>query len=122
MWPWPAVAFSRQMQRVLTALGLGGAGFAAASLRAGGATTMLERGDSLTTIRFAASWASERSVCAYLQEAESERMSLCGSRWLLQEFGARRYPPLVPRSFVFDAWTPTMCSASLPPPRSRACS
>ena len=42
-----------------------------ASLRAGGATWMLEQGIPVQTIKFSGCWASDKALACYLQEAES---------------------------------------------------
>ena len=57
------------------------AGFTPASLRAGGATHLLETGVPISNIRFAGCWASEKAMSVYLQEAEaaSTLLSMSGS-------------------------------------------
>ena len=46
-----------------------------ASLRAGGATDILENNVPVANIKYAGRWASERSMAAYLQEAEAARVA-----------------------------------------------
>ena len=78
-----------------------------ASLRAGGATLMLEQGYPLSTIKFAGSWASDKAMSCYLQEAESASVMLSLNRSQLHrlekallEFRILEHPPQVPFAIV----------------------
>ena len=71
VWGYSEYRFRRCLAEGLAYLGLEGLKLSAASLRAGGATCLLERGVSLAEIRFAGCWASEKAMSVYLQEAEA---------------------------------------------------
>ena len=71
LWPYSDRRFALCMQACLKFLGLNGLSLTPASLRAGGATEMLESGVPVQNIKFAGSWASDRSLACYLQEAEA---------------------------------------------------
>lgn len=71
LWHYSNQCFALCMQTCLKFLGLGSLSLTPASLRAGGATDMLESGVPVQNIKFAGSWASDRSLACYLQEAEA---------------------------------------------------
>jgi len=71
LWPYSDRRFSLCLYACLKFLGLDGLSLTPASLRAGGATEMLESGVPVQNIKFAGSWASDRSLACYLQEAEA---------------------------------------------------
>ena len=123
VWPFPASAFRRRLDQALAFFGLEASRITPASLRAGGATAMLEAGDSITSIRFAGSWSSERVLSHYLQQAEAaavlldvsgpsadriERASrgLCFAKW----------PPRPSYQQVIKEWTQGTRGASSRPP------
>ena len=87
--------------------GIGNFGFGAASLRAGGATFLMERGVPVGQIRFEGSWASERTLGAYLQEAAA-------AATLIQVSG--RQADLIENCFSelnFASWPPPISYADL---------
>ena len=71
LWPFSEYCFQRCLKEGCAFFGLEHVRFTPASLRAGGATHMLESGVSLSSIKFAGSWASEKAMSCYLQEAEA---------------------------------------------------
>jgi len=71
VWPFSEYIFRSMLKRACTTLGLAKRGLTAASFRAGGATWLLETGVAVGQIRFMGSWASDRSLASYLQEAEA---------------------------------------------------
>ena len=103
VWPASAKQFRLCMDLGLKYFGLERLKLTPASMRAGGATRLFEQGRSISDIRFAGSWASERVLTAYLQEAESaaalldighsEAMRL---EQLGREFSCAAQPPATP--------------------------
>jgi len=71
LWPYSERRFALCLHACLKFLGLDDLSLTPASLRAGGATDMLESGVPVQNIKFAGSWASDRSLACYLQEAEA---------------------------------------------------
>ena len=103
LWPLSDYCFRTCLKTCLLDLGLGHLDITPGSLRAGGATWLLENGVSLSAIRFAGSWASDKSMCCYLQEAESASVLLSISpteqsrlETLLQDLGTFERPPRTP--------------------------
>ncbi len=125
IWAFTPLLFRRLLAESLQFLGAAGLGITSASLRAGGATTLLERGVPLSTIRFCGSWSSERVMATYLQESEAAAAMLrvpqhgvARVKWLLSEFGEYRSPPRLPiRRLVQQRWTRSGRSSSSPPLR-----
>jgi hypothetical protein len=70
-WPFAPSTFNSLLQQGLKFFGLDGLGITPSSLRAGGATSLLEEGRSIAEIRFAGGWSAEKTLSAYLQEAEA---------------------------------------------------
>ena len=68
--------FSSCLPDALSFYGIEHLNLTPASLRAGGATWLLEQGASLETIRFAGCWASDKAMSCYLQEAEAASVLL----------------------------------------------
>ena len=98
----------------LQGLGLGELGLTPASLRAGGATALLEAGCPPSTIRFSGCWASERVMSVYLQEAAASAALLdvgpeaaSNLKSLLHRYEACRWPPAVPAQLLTPGWIPT---------------
>ena len=80
------------------------------SLRAGGATHLLESGTPVATIRFQGGWAGKKSLASYLQEAESAATLLDLSEdqarqleRVLHEFSFLSEPPGVPFALFGNA-------------------
>ena len=71
IWPYSAARFGQCFATAARFYDLDGYRLSPASLRAGGATFQLECGVPVASIRFHGAWASERSLCCYLQEAEA---------------------------------------------------
>jgi hypothetical protein len=71
LWPFGRVAFCRMLHESLQFFGLQSLGFSPGSLRAGGATYLLECGVPVGEIKFAGGWSAERSLSHYLQQAEA---------------------------------------------------
>ena len=117
MWPYGQAAFGVCLKKALGVLSLSGLGLSPASLRAGGATAALESGMPLTNLKFGGGWASEKSMSAYLQEAESAATLLDiepgaaeNLYKLLYTYGACRGPPAIPYRFASAPWTLASCS------------
>ena len=125
IWAFTPVLFRRLLAESLQFLGAAGLGITSASFRAGGATTLLERGVPLSTIRFCGSWSSERVMATYLQESEAAAAMLrvpqhgvARVKSLLSEFGEYRSPPRLPLCrLVQQRWTRSGRSSSSPPLR-----
>ena len=62
LWPHSPITFSERLKVCSQFFGSVHLGFTPASMRAGGATYLLESGESLGNSRFMGSWASERSM------------------------------------------------------------
>jgi hypothetical protein len=71
LWPHGPRTFRLCLEQALRFFGLAHLSLTPASLRAGGATHLFEVGASISAIRFAGSWSSERVLSHYLQEAEA---------------------------------------------------
>ena len=76
LWPFSPQTFSSCLANALSFYGIEHLNLTPASLRAGGATWLLEQGASLETIRFAGCWASDKAMSCYLQEAEAASVLL----------------------------------------------
>ena len=74
--PYSPQTFSSCLTTALSFYGFEKSKLTPASLRAGGATWLLERWASLETIRFAGCWASDKAMSCYLQEAEAASVML----------------------------------------------
>jgi hypothetical protein len=112
LWSLSQPSFGRFLQVLCEHLGVTHLKITPASLRAGGATAMLEAGIPVANIRFAGCWASEKSLACYLQEAEAAAavMSIDTRRavWLkqlLQQYAPLCLPPVVPYRVLFAEWT-----------------
>ena len=71
VWPFGGLKFRQLFSKAVAFFGLEALRLSPASCRAGGATALFESGEPISSIRFAGSWASERVLSHYLQEAES---------------------------------------------------
>jgi hypothetical protein len=112
LWRLSQASFARFIQTLSEYLGVGHLGITPASLRAGGATAMLESGVPVANIRFAGCWASEKSLACYLQEAEAAAtvMAISTERavWLkqlLQRYSLLCSPPVVSYRGLVAEWT-----------------
>ena len=113
LWGLGAAAFSSLLRTALRGLGLGELKLTPGSLRAGGATALLEAGVAPSTIRFCGCWASERSMSAYLQEAAAAAAvldvgpeAITHLKTLLVRYEACRLPPAASSSSLGLSWTP----------------
>ena len=91
LWPYSQQTFTKCFKEAMSFFSLGHLSLTPASLRAGGATWLLEQGVSLAAIRFAGGWASDKAMCCYLQEAEaaSTLLSLSFSEQRRLEFSLK---------------------------------
>ena len=112
LWGRGSDLFGKLLGTALAALGLQNLGITPASLRAGGATHLLETGVPVANLRFQGAWASERSMSSYLQEAEAAAtmldMSVASSqtvRWILLRYSRCREPPSIALKLLAP-WTP----------------
>ena len=71
IWPYSCEVFIQLFQRALSFFELGATGFSLGSFRAGGATALLESGMAISQIKFCGGWSADKTLCSYLQEAES---------------------------------------------------
>ena len=71
LWLFSPQRFRKCLKEGLEFFSLGALRLTAASLRAGGATRLLELGVPVANIKIAGCWASERALASYLQEAEA---------------------------------------------------
>jgi hypothetical protein len=71
LWPGSRALFCKMLKTALDFLDLGNLKLSPGSLRAGGATHLLETGVAVANIKFMGGWKSEHSLAAYLQEAEA---------------------------------------------------
>ena len=71
VWPASRSTFESMFKRALAFFGLSQIGFTLSSLRAGRATELLELGVPIANIQFMGSWGGQRTLAAYLQEAEA---------------------------------------------------
>jgi hypothetical protein len=122
LWPFGPAAFARALRDSLRFLGLENFGWTAGSLRAGGATALLEAGTAVSNIRFAGGWSNDRTLSAYLQEAESAAVGLRFTQ--VQSLRLERFlasfsflDATPPRSFheIREAWTQSTSRAHSPP-------
>ncbi len=116
VWPYSKYQFRQCFAAAGIFFGLEQALITPASLRAGGATFLLESGTPVATIRFLGAWASEKSLASYLQEAEcaSVLMSLAPRqvrriRNFLVRLQPCLLPPAMPAEWVLAAWSRTTC-------------
>ena len=105
LWPHTAWRFRCCLAQASEFFGLSRMRLTAGSLRAGGATHLLEQGSPVSSIRFAGGWASEKSLASYLQEAESASVLLQVTaaearrlKWALSTFACLSRPPRRPFS------------------------
>jgi len=110
VWPHGPRAFGLCLEQALRFFGLSGLRLTPASLRAGGATFLFESGVSISNIRFAGSWSSERVLSHYLQEAEGAAAVLD-----VGPAAARRVEEFL-SSFVFAARPPAVRWSALRAP------
>ena len=103
LWPFSEHSFRTCLADCCKFFDVAHLGLTPASLRAGGATLMLEQGQPLSTIRFAGSWASDKAMACYLQEAESASVLLSLNRSqlfrfekALADFRQLEHPPNIP--------------------------
>ena len=103
IWPATRRAWVGMLNTALRFLGLETVNLTPGSLRAGGATFLLEQGIAVSNIRFAGGWASDHSLAAYLQEAEAAATLLDLSArtarrlaWLVDELPFLASPPSAP--------------------------
>ena len=76
LWPLSAAKFRNMFQTVCEKLRVKQARFSPASLRAGGATWLLDSGMDVARIRFLGRWAHLRSLEHYLQVARAQQITL----------------------------------------------
>ena len=110
LWPYSRQLFVKLLRDALRFFDLEHLGLTPGSLRAGGATHMLETGVPVQNIKYAGGWASDRSLASYLQEAEAANTLLSmtdpQSRRLevaLTELAFLRRPPSTGRDNGPDA-------------------
>lgn len=103
IWPATRRTWVGMLNTALRFLGLEDVNLTPGSLRAGGATFLLEQGIAVSNIRFAGGWASDHSLAAYLQEAEAAATLLDLSArtarrlaWLVDELPFLASPPSAP--------------------------
>jgi hypothetical protein len=112
LWPYTDYRFRCCFAEAGAFFGFPGGTLTPASLRAGGATAMLENNHPVSSIRFAGGWVSEKSMAAYLQQAESAAVLLSLSRSqtikiqaCLAAFSYAEFPPPRPFRFLAAGWT-----------------
>ena len=112
LWPFGAARFNTLLKDALRFYALNGLGLTAGSLRAGGATHLLEIGVSVGEIKFLGGWSAERMLCHYLQTAESAATLLAlsptqASRLSggLDLLGFLEAPPKISVTQLRKAWT-----------------
>lgn len=76
LWPSTANRFRRMFKHTCTALNLGPLKLSPASLRAGGATWLVDEGLEIGKIRFLGRWAHMRSLEHYIQVARAQQIAL----------------------------------------------
>ena len=125
VWPWGAGAFQRALRKLLKFTKLHTLGITPGSIRAGGATSLLEQGTSVANIMFAGGWSAEGTLRSYLQVAEAAQVLLRlddqQSLWLdsfIRVFGFLEPPPLAPYSQLCAPWTQMAPRSCLPRKRS----
>ena len=103
IWPATRRTWVGMLNIALRFIGLENVNLTPGSLRAGGATFLLEQGVAVSNIRFAGGWASDHSLAAYLQEAEAAAtlpdLSARTARrlaWLVEELTFLASPPSAP--------------------------
>jgi len=113
-WPYGASQFGRGLRKLLAFTKLGGLGITPSSLRAGGATQLLEAGHSVSHILFAGGWTSEKTLSAYLQLAEAAqtllRLDPPQALWVQEFVEHLRFlesPPAASFRSLLCPWTPT---------------
>jgi len=114
LWPFGAGSFKTCLDQALNFLGLGHLAFTPACFRAGGATHLFETGTSISNIRFAGSWSSERVLSHYLQQAEAAAAVIDipekGAQYLEGFLAALEFaasPPALTWSELARRWTPS---------------
>ena len=112
LWGFSPYQFRSCLNDAARFFGIGNFGFGAASLRAGGATFLMEQGVPVGQIRFEGSWASERTLGAYLQEAAAaatliqvtpQQAALIES--CLADLSFARCPPAISFAQLLQTWT-----------------
>ena len=105
IWPATRRTWVGMLNTALRFLGLETVNLTPGSLRAGGATFLLEQGIAVSSIQFAGGWALGHSLAAYLQEAEAAAtlfdLSAKTARrlaWLVEELTFLASPPGAPRA------------------------
>ena len=113
IWPFGPRVFAICLREALSFLGLGQLSLTPSSFRAGGATWLFEEGVSISNIRFAGSWSSERVLSHYLQEAEAAAslldVSEASARSLERFMDALSFaaePPRLPYQQLAARWMP----------------
>ena len=76
LWPASAPKFRRMFKAVCDSLGIGNLKLSPASLRAGGATWLVDEGTEINRVRFLGRWAHLRSLEHYIQVARAEQIAL----------------------------------------------
>jgi hypothetical protein len=111
LWPFSAAVYKNCLLRGLSYLQLDELRLTPASGRAGGATHLLEQGVPVNVIKFAGGWASEKTLSAYLQEAESASLLLqivpaaaIRLKEFLRVFEYASEPPPLPLAEVLWRW------------------
>ena len=114
VWPFGSEQFGRALRKLLAYTKLGELGITPSSLRAGGATALLEGGASVSNILFAGGWTSEKTLSSYLQLAEAAqtllRLEHSRAIWLqrfIEQLSFLEAPPAAPYLSFFAPWIPT---------------
>jgi len=112
LWPFGRCRFCSLLGQALGFFGMSQLGFSVGSLRAGGATWMLETGHSLADIQFAGGWSNPRTLSHYVQEATSAMTLLSLEPHLLRRLEAclglldfLEFPPSVTAHVLHETWT-----------------
>ncbi len=112
LWPFSRERLARCLKTSLRFFDLQDVGYTLGSLRAGGATHLLEAGYPVDMIKFAGGWAAERTLAHYLQEAESAAtlLSLSPAAVLrletaLSSLGFLERPPGISPLELLNTWT-----------------
>jgi hypothetical protein len=114
LWPFGTGGFQRALRKLLKFTGLHTLGITPGSIRAGGATALLEQGLSVANIMFAGGWSAEATLRSYLQVAEAAQVLLRldppQSLWLehfVKSFAFLEVPPAATYSQLCRPWIPT---------------